>query len=111
MAKKHLARPHQREAIDDVLAGFQSHERGQLIMACGTGKTLTTRWIAEDLDAELTLVLVPSISLLDQFAAEWSAHSSAQFGSLCVCSDETVGSDRHSQMSVKGNSASMVYCP
>lgn len=36
-------RPHQRRAIDDVLAGFEGHNRGKLIMACGTGKTFTGR--------------------------------------------------------------------
>ena len=34
-------RDHQREAIRDVVKGFKSTDRGQLIMACGTGKTLT----------------------------------------------------------------------
>ena len=34
-------RPHQQEAIDAVLAGFQEHDRGKMIMACGTGKTYT----------------------------------------------------------------------
>ena len=36
------ARPHdyQREAINKVIKGFESADRGQLIMACGTGKTL-----------------------------------------------------------------------
>ena len=35
-------RPHQAKAIRDVVKGFQDHRRGQLIMACGTGKTLTS---------------------------------------------------------------------
>jgi len=34
-------RPHQVTAIDKTLAGFQIHDRGKLIMACGTGKTFT----------------------------------------------------------------------
>ena len=34
--------PHQRRAIDDVLKGFSEDARGRLIMACGTGKTLTS---------------------------------------------------------------------
>ncbi|NOV26630.1 MULTISPECIES: DEAD/DEAH box helicase [Cupriavidus] len=97
----YIRRPHQIEAIDDVLAGFETHDRGQLIMACGSGKTLTTRWIAEDLGADLSLVLVPSISLLDQFAAEWAANASAPFTALCVCSDETVGLDRDADMSTE----------
>src|SRR5699024_10136444 len=33
---------HQQEAIDKVLSGFKVHDRGQLIMACGTGKTFTS---------------------------------------------------------------------
>ncbi len=39
--------PHVREAIDAVCAGFETASRGQLIMACGTGKTLTGLWISE----------------------------------------------------------------
>jgi len=57
-------RPHQEEAIDAVEKGFEGAERGQLIMACGTGKTFTTLWIKERLEAESTLILLPSLSLL-----------------------------------------------
>ena len=31
--------PHQKAVIDDVTGGFEAHDRGKLIMACGTGKT------------------------------------------------------------------------
>lgn len=34
-------RAHQRDALDAVLDGFAAHDRGKLIMACGTGKTFT----------------------------------------------------------------------
>jgi len=37
---KKTRRTHQQNAIDDVMAGFASNDRGRLIMACGTGKTL-----------------------------------------------------------------------
>lgn len=40
-------RPHQVTAIDKTLAGFQIHDRGKLIMACGTGKTFTALRLAE----------------------------------------------------------------
>jgi predicted helicase len=59
-------RPYQREAIRDVVKGFQSADVGQLIMACGTGKTLTALFIAERLESTRTLVLLPSLSLLKQ---------------------------------------------
>ena len=83
-------RAHQKRAIADVVEGFESHERGQLIMACGTGKTLTALWIAEALQAERTLVLVPSLSLLRQTLVEWSAQTCGPFAFKAVCSDESV---------------------
>ena len=87
-------RPHQQAAIKDVLAGFQKHDRGRLIMACGTGKTLTGLWISEALGSRRTLLLVPSISLAQQNQKEWGRHAREDFDCLVVCSDETVATDR-----------------
>jgi superfamily II DNA or RNA helicase len=81
---------YQGEATEDVVNGFRQAERGQLIMACGTGKTLIALFITEKLAAERTLVLVPSLSLLAQTLREWTANSLEQFEFLPVCSDETV---------------------
>ena len=39
--------PHQETAVKDVIQGFSEADRGQLIMACGTGKTYTALKIAE----------------------------------------------------------------
>jgi predicted helicase len=82
--------PYQREAIHEVVEGFDGSDRGQLIMACGTGKTLTALFINEELAAERTLVLVPSLSLLAQTLREWTANATVTFDFLPVCSDETV---------------------
>ncbi|WP_262964355.1 DEAD/DEAH box helicase [Methylobacter psychrophilus] len=84
-------RPHQLEAIAKVVDSFQHADRGQLIMACGTGKTFTTLWIKEKLVSNQTLVLLPSLSLLSQTLREWTFAASQPFDILCVCSDETVG--------------------
>ena len=84
-------RPHQLEAISNVAEKFQDAERGQLIMACGTGKTFTTLWIKEKLASNRTLVLLPSLSLLSQTLREWTFAATQSFDVLCVCSDETVG--------------------
>lgn len=87
-------KPHdyQKTAIADVVKGFTTADRGQLIMACGTGKTLTAWFIGEKLAAERTLVLVPSLSLLKQTMREWqTANPKKPFATLPVCSDETVG--------------------
>lgn len=83
-------RPHQQEAITDVVNGFRTHERGQFISACGTGKTLTCLWVAEALGAEYVLILAPSLSLVAQNLKEWRANARVPFRALVVCSDKTV---------------------
>lgn len=89
-------RDHQKEALKNARLNFQSHDRGKLIMACGTGKTLTSLKIMEDQvpDKGLVLFLVPSISLLSQVLGEWTAEASSPFHAFAVCSDATVGKDR-----------------
>lgn len=83
---------HQIEAIEAVIKGFTSSDRGQLIMACGTGKTFTTLWIKEALNSESTLILLPSLALLSQTLHEWTLAKNKDFAVLCVCSDVSVGS-------------------
>lgn len=84
-------RDHQVEARTAVVLGLQTADRGQLIMACGTGKTYVTLWIKEALGAQRTLVLVPSLGLLSQFRHEWIIATATPFDEvLCVCSDQTV---------------------
>jgi predicted helicase len=92
-------RKHQVEAITAVLKGFKDHDRGKLIMACGTGKTYVAQCIAEDLvgAAGNVLVLVPSISLLSQTVKEWTADSSIPINVFAVCSDAKAGRRRESE--------------
>jgi predicted helicase len=96
LAPKHGLRPHQTAAVEDVLSGFESHDRGKLIMACGTGKTFASLKIAERLAAERdrptsVLFLVPSISLLSQGLREWTAQCQTPMRCFAVCSDTKVG--------------------
>ena len=90
--KRKTPRTHQREAIDAVEEGLKIADRGQLLMACGTGKTLTALWIKERLKAKRSLVLVPSLSLLSQILKDWTAAASEPFDPMCVCSDKSVAS-------------------
>ena len=90
-------RDHQHEARAAVVQGLQTADRGQLIMACGTGKTYVTLWIKEELDAQRTLVLVPSLGLLSQLLREWTFAAATPFEVLCVCSDQTVGAKGHDE--------------
>ena len=84
-------REHQLEAIEAVTSNFKDTDRGQMIMACGTGKTITTLWIKEKLGVDSTLVLLPSLGLLSQTLHEWTMAANEPFEVLCVCSDESVG--------------------
>ncbi|MGX1737767.1 DEAD/DEAH box helicase [Corynebacterium flavescens] len=90
-------RPHQSEAINKAIAGFSTHDRGKLIMACGTGKTFTALRLAEKFAQDnggraRVLFLVPSISLLSQTLKEWTAQSQSALPlkSYAVCSDTKV---------------------
>lgn len=89
-------RAYQKSAIKDVIKGFKSYSRGQLILPCGAGKTLTALWIKEAMDAKKTLVMVPSLALLRQIKNEWSANLGRYVPYLCVCSEDDIdnGIDR-----------------
>ncbi len=92
LSLKKTPRPHQKKAIEDVLAKFKEYNRGKLIMACGTGKTFTSLKIAEEIThgKGTVLFLVPSISLLSQTLREWSAEASNLLYCIAVCSDTKV---------------------
>lgn len=88
-------RPHQESARGDVLMGFQGHDRGKLIMACGTGKTYTSLSIMESMvqPGGHVLFLVPSLALLAQTLREWTAEAHAPLRCYAVCSDSKVGKE------------------
>ena len=63
--------PHQQKALSDILSTLKSHDRAKVLMPCGSGKTLLTLWVAEQLSCRQVLVLVPSLALLRQTLHEW----------------------------------------
>lgn len=93
--KKQL-RPHQQNALAATKVGFETNDRGKLIMACGTGKTFTSLKIAESQAGrgKRVLFLVPSLSLLSQTLTEWTQESDPPLHSFAVCSDSDVGKKR-----------------
>lgn len=102
---------HQKEAIEDVMKGFETNDRGRLVMACGTGKTFTSLKIVEALYKKFSLdtnndfknfnvlYLVPSIALLSQTIVEWKTQQT--FGTnvrtFGVCSDQTAGQTKRNR--------------
>ena len=61
-----------------MTGGFKAHDRGKLVMACGTGKTFAALRIAEAVAGVggRVLYLVPSISLFQQSMREWATQQS-----------------------------------
>jgi superfamily II DNA or RNA helicase len=86
--------PHQVRALSEIAETLTRSDRTHVVMACGTGKTLVALWAVEQLKPKTVLVLVPSLTLLQQTLDEWSRHNSwgKDFTYLCVCSDPTVTS-------------------
>ena len=84
---------HQKNAVEKVKAGFESSDRGQLIMACGTGKTFTSLRIVERLQAKRILFLVPSLNLIAQVSEEYSVHRKEKQNHLLICSDSSIKSN------------------
>ncbi len=84
-------RKHQLIAMSKAYDYFveQGHERGKLIMACGTGKTYTALKIMEQMTEKDAFVvfLVPSIALLGQTLNAWMADKTDDLRAVCVCSD------------------------
>jgi superfamily II DNA or RNA helicase len=82
-------RGHQIEALEDIDRWVRGGgERGQVIMPCGTGKSLVEIWAAERMQAQHVLLLVPTIQLLRQSAREWHRHSDTPRSVLRICSDK-----------------------
>jgi predicted helicase len=90
--------PHVIEVRDKVVDYFKENERGRLIMACGTGKTITSLKIAEkQTDNKGTvLFLVPSIALIGQTLREWTSQADEPINPICICSDPEITKKKNS---------------
>lgn len=105
---KKSPRYYQREVIKAALEHFKNHDRGQLIMAPGTGKTFTSLKVAEamakeaDKEQYTILYLVPSIQLLTQTLRGWNNDAELSISSMAVTSDRNA-----SRASVKNDESNI----
>lgn len=80
-------RAYQEEAVKAGAVALRDGGRGQVHMACGTGKTLVARRIADELaPGGLTVVACPSVALVAQTLAAWGV---AAGRALAVCGDDS----------------------
>jgi len=95
LLKPRKPRRHQTKAIKSARKYFDSKfRRGKMIMPCGTGKSLSAFWIAQELSAKTIVVALPSLSLIKQSLDDWTREYLAlkTFPEwMCVCSDSSVG--------------------
>lgn len=85
-------RSYQETALEYALEHFATSDRGQMIMAPGTGKTFTSLKIAEAFAKKenrqfKVLYLVPSIQLLTQTLRGWNNDTELKITSMAVTSD------------------------
>ena len=94
---------YQENAIKQAIDYFKGSDRGQLIMAPGTGKTFTSLKIAEhmaratDKEQFCVLYLVPSIQLLTQTLRSWNNDTEMTISSMAVTSDRNASRDKIKQ--------------
>lgn len=92
-------REHQRDAVQQINAAFQLHDRCKAIMACGSGKTLMSLRLAEDrCFGGDVLFAAPSIALVAQAMREWTNQSRTDLRTLVVCSDAKASRTNTSDM-------------
>ena len=80
--------PHQRRAVSAIVGALDNGPVCQIAMCTASGKTAVAIWAAEQMRASTVAVLVPSLSLVDQFIDMWAAQGCAARPLLvAVCSD------------------------
>ena len=95
--ERKVPRDHQVRARSAVMSGFEEHDRGTMVMACGTGKTFTALTIAREFvekegGTARILFAVPSLALLKQTLDDWAAEADGAFTAWAVCSDTKASS-------------------
>lgn len=104
-------RKHQIDAIVKAKEYYKDHDRGKLIMACGTGKTYTSLKIIESQLPEkgLILFMVPSIALLGQSLNAWFSDASKEIKAICICSDSKASRKQVEEDNVSDGAVDLAY--
>ena len=114
---KKQPRSYQKEVIAAALEHYKTNDRGQLIMAPGTGKTFTSLKITEAMakaaakEQYVVLYLVPSIQLLTQTLRGWNNDTEMTMSSMAVTSDRNAsrGSIRQDESNITIKASDIGY--
>jgi superfamily II DNA or RNA helicase len=94
LVTKKSPRPHQLEAIQKGKQHFTKFDNGIMVMPCGSGKTLTSLWIADAIGAKRTIIVIPTLQLQGQALAAWYDNFGnyvSDHNIIVVGSDVTIG--------------------
>jgi len=83
---KYSPHAHQQDAINAVLKESKINDKGSIVMPTGSGKTLTSLWITESLEANTVLFLAPSLQLIRQTKDAWIDQCKEDFLWIACCS-------------------------
>lgn len=87
-------RDYQAKAVNAAAEALNTTDRTTVVMACGTGKTITSlrllEQLIEDDPAPIAIVALPSLGLLGQTLTAWSQDAARVFSAAAVCSDDEV---------------------
>ena len=90
---------HQSDATDKTLEYFSdiSNTRGKIIMPCGSGKSLTSFWVLEQMNllkkVNRTIITVPNLILQAQIFKTFYSGLSETHNFICIGSDKDINSD------------------
>ena len=103
-------RPYQKVGIDKGIEHLLQHERGKMIMACGTGKTFVSLRIAEGLvdKGGNVLFLVPSLALMSQTIEKWQEDGKFLGTPIPVCSREDIARNSDKQLAISDDADNLL---
>ena len=85
-------RYYQKEIVEDVSRALADGGSGQVVMACGSGKTLVALKAAERVlrPGEVAAMFFPSVALAAQSLGYWLKHATVPIDPLAITGDESV---------------------
>jgi superfamily II DNA or RNA helicase len=99
--KKLKPLPFQERILESIVEGFKRVDRGKVIAACASGKTLISLWASERLNSQSVLFFAPNLALIRQSLERWTQNANTDFIHLAVCSDSTISEGLEDQIEVK----------
>ena len=75
-----------KDLLNNLDKESKINDKGSIVMPTGSGKTLTSLWITESLQANTVLFLAPSLQLIRQTKDAWEDQASTDFVWMACCS-------------------------